>query len=307
MSQNHWRDSLHCQFWSSTWLSFLPSYFEHWNTLVVVMPQTILPRRNRCALSATGTWKQEEVKDVRGVTCFMEENTISLHELNIFCSVLSLYISLSLSDCAVLSGEYVITVISPSYNLTWSINTFLDSIDESKSLARQPSLPVLIFHLAVLLLYSHLHVHAASQRYNNKDRRTQKDAGMKDPGRKTQETSLQIYLPLTLLHWFERVVQGLKRVTQYLFGFHLWVKMIMETAFIASSDLPLDCPSIFLLWALKHPCSSNATNNLTSKKQVCSLCYRHVETRRRKEHKRWDLFYGGEHDKPTWSGEIRWT
>ena len=26
------------------------------------MPRTILPRRNRCALSATGTWKPEEKK-----------------------------------------------------------------------------------------------------------------------------------------------------------------------------------------------------------------------------------------------------
>ena len=40
-------------------------------------------------------------------------------------------------------------------------------------------------------------------------------------------------------------------------------------------------------------CSSNVMNNLTSKKQkVCSLCYRHVETRRRKGCKRCDLFYG---------------
>ena len=47
-------------------------------------------------------------------------------------------------------------------------------------------------------------------------------------------------------------------------------------------------------------CSSNATNNLTSKKQkVCSLCYWHAETRRRKRLKRCDLFYGGECDKPT--------
>ena len=38
---------------------------------VVVMPRTILPRRNRCALSATGTWKPEEEKDARGVTYFM--------------------------------------------------------------------------------------------------------------------------------------------------------------------------------------------------------------------------------------------
>ena len=51
-----------------------------------------------------------------------------------------------------------------------------------------------------------------------------------------------------------------------------------------------------------HPCvcSSNATNNLTLKKQkVCSLCYRHTETRRRKGCKKCDLFYGGECDKPT--------
>ena len=49
---------------------------------VVVMPQTILPRRNRrCALSATSTWKPEEKKDARGVTCFMEEIKISLREV----------------------------------------------------------------------------------------------------------------------------------------------------------------------------------------------------------------------------------
>ena len=43
------------------------------------MPCTILPRRNRrCALSAAGTWKSEEEKEARGVTCFMEENEISL-------------------------------------------------------------------------------------------------------------------------------------------------------------------------------------------------------------------------------------
>ena len=46
------------------------------------MPQTILPQRNRrCALSAAGTWKSEEEKEARGVTCFMEENEISLHEV----------------------------------------------------------------------------------------------------------------------------------------------------------------------------------------------------------------------------------
>ena len=49
---------------------------------VVVMPRTILSRRNRrCALSAIGTWKPEEEKDARGGTCFMEENEISLREV----------------------------------------------------------------------------------------------------------------------------------------------------------------------------------------------------------------------------------
>ena len=49
---------------------------------VVVMPWTILPRRNRrCVLSATGTRKPEEENDARGVTCFMEEHEISLREV----------------------------------------------------------------------------------------------------------------------------------------------------------------------------------------------------------------------------------
>ena len=58
---------------------------------------------------------------------------------------------------------------------------------------------------------------------------------------------------------------------------------------------------------IRGECSSNATNNLTSKKQkVCSLCCRHVEIRRRKGSKRCVLFYGGERDKSMWSGEIWW-
>ena len=49
--------------------------------LVVVMPRTILPQRNRrSALFAAGTWKSEG-KEARGVTCFMEENEISLCEV----------------------------------------------------------------------------------------------------------------------------------------------------------------------------------------------------------------------------------
>ena len=60
------------------------------------------------------------------------------------------------------------------------------------------------------MLYSHLHVYAASQRYNNKDRRTQKDAGIKDAEQlRCRKTSLTIFLPLALLQGFERVVQGL--------------------------------------------------------------------------------------------------
>ena len=38
---------------------------------------------------------------------------------------------------------------------------------------------------------------------------------------------------------------------------------------------------------IRGECSSNATNNLTSKKQkVCPLCSRHIENRRKKGHKR---------------------
>ena len=45
------------------------------------MPRTILPQRNRrCSLSAAGARKSEE-KEARGVTCFMEENELSLFEV----------------------------------------------------------------------------------------------------------------------------------------------------------------------------------------------------------------------------------
>ena len=51
------------------------------NENLVVMPRTILPqRKRRCALSAASTWKSEEEKEARGVTCFME-NKISLCEV----------------------------------------------------------------------------------------------------------------------------------------------------------------------------------------------------------------------------------
>ena len=58
------------------------SYKKSLYNFVVVMPWTILPRRNRrCALSATCTQKPEEEKDARGVTYFMEENVISPREV----------------------------------------------------------------------------------------------------------------------------------------------------------------------------------------------------------------------------------
>ena len=57
---------------------YLPIFQNCLSEDIVVIPQTIFPRRNRrCALSATGTRKPEEEKDARGVTCFMEENAIS--------------------------------------------------------------------------------------------------------------------------------------------------------------------------------------------------------------------------------------
>ena len=73
------------------------------------------------------------------------------------------------------------------------------------------------------MLYSHLHVHSASQRHNTKDRcmkdnawrKTQEeDTGRNDAGRKTHDkdgrkTSLTTFSPLTLLQGFERVVEGL--------------------------------------------------------------------------------------------------
>ena len=64
------------------------------------------------------------------------------------------------------------------------------------------------------VLYSHLHHHSASQRHNIKDRRMNKRRMIKNARRiKIQEgrhkkTSFQIYLPLTLLQGFERVVWG---------------------------------------------------------------------------------------------------
>ena len=41
----------------------------------------LISKKQVCSLSATGTWKPEEEKDARGVTCFMEENEISLCEV----------------------------------------------------------------------------------------------------------------------------------------------------------------------------------------------------------------------------------
>ena len=59
------------------------------------------------------------------------------------------------------------------------------------------------------MLYSHLHHHSASQRHNIKDRRMNKRRMIKTQEGRRKKTSLQLYLPLTLLQGFERVVQGL--------------------------------------------------------------------------------------------------
>ena len=59
------------------------------------------------------------------------------------------------------------------------------------------------------MLYSHLHVHAASQRHNIKDRRMNKRRMIKTQEGRHKKTSLEKYSPLPLLQGFERVVQGL--------------------------------------------------------------------------------------------------
>ena len=51
-----------------------------------------------------------------------------------------------------------------------------------------------------VVLYPDLLIHSALQRHNIKGRRMKKGS---------RKTSLQLYLPLTLLQDFERVVQGL--------------------------------------------------------------------------------------------------
>ena len=58
----------------------------------------------------------------------------------------------------------------------------------------------------VLLLYSHLHHHSGSQRHNIKDRRMNKRRMIKTQEGRRKKTSLTIFLPLTLLQGFERVV-----------------------------------------------------------------------------------------------------
>ena len=64
---------------------------------------------------------------------------------------------------------------------------------------------MLVASVQLSLLYTHLHVHAASQRHNNKDRCMKDNARMKDAWR----LLYNYILPLTLLQGFERVVQGL--------------------------------------------------------------------------------------------------
>ena len=60
------------------------------------------------------------------------------------------------------------------------------------------------------MLYSHIHVHAASQRHHNYD------AVKKTAGSKTQEDFFNKYiLPLTLLQGFQRVAYEKELETEY--------------------------------------------------------------------------------------------
>ena len=65
--------------------------------------------------------------------------------------------------------------------------------------------------LSYIVTYADSHLHTCTYicRIIHNDTMTKTDAWINDAGRKTQETSLQIYLPLTLLQGFERVVKGL--------------------------------------------------------------------------------------------------
>ena len=56
------------------------------------------------------------------------------------------------------------------------------------------------------MLYNRLHVHAASQRYNIKDRRMNKRRMIKTQEGRRKKTSLEKYSPLTLLQGFKRAV-----------------------------------------------------------------------------------------------------
>ena len=59
------------------------------------------------------------------------------------------------------------------------------------------------------LLYSHLHVHAASQRHNNKDRCMKDNAGRKTHEERKQEDFFTKIFTSHFIARFERVVQGL--------------------------------------------------------------------------------------------------
>ena len=74
------------------------------------------------------------------------------------------------------------------------------------------------------MLYSHLHHHSASQQHNIKDRRM-----IKTQEGRHRKTSLQIYLPLTLLQGFERVVQGFacERVLETEHKLHILTPLLM--------------------------------------------------------------------------------
>ena len=62
------------------------------------------------------------------------------------------------------------------------------------------------FYTNILLLYSYLHVHSASQRHNIKDRLMKENAWRKEAGRKTQE---DFFRKIFTSHFIARVRKGL--------------------------------------------------------------------------------------------------
>ena len=74
-----------------------------------------------------------------------------------------------------------------------AMNFFFDKWDQSRA-------------KSAYVLYSHLHIYAASQRHNIIDRRMKEGRHMNEDTRlRRRKTSLTIFLPLSLLQGFERL------------------------------------------------------------------------------------------------------